>query len=74
MAKEQFYRIDFINWSEDYNYTIVRTIEDVMDYLKLAEADLNTGLLPADAPTSVKITGVKMSEYQYSKWLKCVEV
>jgi len=73
MAKENFYRIDFVNWSEDYECTIVRTIEDVMAYLSIAKDDLDTPNKEEDAPTSLTITGVKMSEWQYKNWVKKAE-
>lgn len=70
MAKENFYRIDFVNWQEDFDYTIVRTLNDVMAYLELIKEDLDTPPLEGDAPASLTVTGVKMSEWQYQKWVK----
>ena len=72
--KEQYYRIDFVNWSEDYGYTIVRNLNEVMPYLELAQPDLDSEPPKGYAATSVTITGVKMTERQYENVLKTFDI
>lgn len=66
MTKYTYFRIDFEDWSGDYDYTIVPTIEDVQDYLKSAEMDLDD----SERKTKVIITGVAMTRKEFNKWFK----
>lgn len=72
MAKDKknelytYYRIDFEDWGESFDYTIVANLDEVRDYLQMADVYLDD----PDRKTKVIITGVGMTTEQYSKWLE----
>lgn len=71
--KETFYKVEFVNWSEDYDYTICRDLKEVLMCLELAQGDLDIEPEKGEAPTSVTITGIGMTERQYSNFIKKIE-
>lgn len=68
--KYTFYKVEFVNWSEYYDYVICRDLNGVLVYLKLAESDFGTDPNEGDTPTSATITGIAMTEKQYQNWIK----
>jgi len=64
-----FYRLDFINCTLDYNYTIVTSIDEIEDYLNCVDVDLDN----PESDASIKITGVRMTERQYDNFIKSVQ-
>lgn len=68
--KKLHYRLDFENTYLEYDYTICSTIEHVAQYLNYEDTGLGTKHDLNEAPPSVKITGVWMTDKQYSKWLE----
>jgi molecular chaperone GrpE (heat shock protein) len=61
-----YFKIEFEDTSLDYDYTIVENIEDVIDYLKSVEIDLDDD----ERKSKVIITGVPMTRAQFSEWFK----
>ncbi len=62
-----YFRIDYINCSSvEYDYTIVESIEDISDNIRVAEIDLDD----PNSDSQVKITGVGMTRKQYDNFLK----
>lgn len=55
--KYLYYKIDFEDWGEEYNCTIVETINDVRDYIQLAEIYLDD----ESRKTKVIVTGIGMT-------------
>lgn len=64
-TKYTYYRIDFEDWSEEYDYTIVETLEDVLIYLKAADIDLDD----PERETKITISGIGMTPVQFKKWI-----
>ena len=64
-----YYRLDFKHCNLDYNYTIVEDIEDIEDYLKMVDTELDDPSKEAQ----VVITGVGMTKEQYDEFIKCME-
>lgn len=60
------YKIEFKDWGEDYDFTIVETLNDVLDYLQLADIYLDE----PTRKTKVIITGIGMTRKAYSNWVK----
>jgi molecular chaperone GrpE (heat shock protein) len=61
-----YFKIEFEDTSIDYDYTIVENIEDVIDYLKSVEIDLDDD----ERKSKIIITGVPMTRAQFSEWFK----
>lgn len=68
-AKETVYtyfKIEFEDTSLDYDYTIVENIEDVTDYLKSVETDLDD----EERKSKVIITGIPMTRADFAEWFR----
>lgn len=63
-TKYTYYRIDFEDWSEEFDYTIVETLEDILIYLKAADIDLDD----PERETKVIISGVGMTPEEFEQW------
>lgn len=65
-TKYTYFKIEFEDTSLDYDYTIVENIDDVTDYLRAVEIDLDDDERKAKAI----ITGVAMTQAEFSQWFK----
>lgn len=59
-----FFRIDFKDWGEEFDYTIVEKVEDVLLYLQLAEIHLDDDT----RRTRVIVRGVPMTRRKFEQW------
>lgn len=64
-----YFKIVFKNCGLDYDYTIVETLSDALQYLESVETDLDD----PEAKAKVIITGIGMTEKQWNEWVKVVE-
>lgn len=65
-SKYTYYRIDFEDTGLDYDYTIVEHIEDIEDYIKAVDIDMDDD----ERKTKVIITGVAMTPKEFAEWHK----
>jgi hypothetical protein len=65
-TKYTYFRIEFEDCGNDYDYTIVSDTKEVLEYI-----DINAGELD-DRERSAKIiiTGVAMTRKEYNDWIK----
>jgi rRNA maturation protein Nop10 len=61
-----YFRIDFEDWGEDFDFTICETLDEVREMLQLAEIHLDE----PDRHTKVIVTGLPMTPPQYEKFKK----
>ena len=59
-----FYKVEYKNCSLHYDYTICKTLNDVRDALQCVDTDLDY----EKANAAVIITGIGMTNKQYSEW------
>jgi hypothetical protein len=61
-----YFRIDFEDWGEDFDFTICETLDEVREMLQLAEIHLDE----PDRHTKVIVTGIPLTPPQYEKFKK----
>lgn len=67
---KNYIRIDFKNCNIDYDYTIVPTWSDAMEYIESVENDfLPINLEKSPAP-EIKLSLITMSIDEYDRWFK----
>ncbi len=65
-----YFRIEFEDWGEDFDFTICETLDEVREMLQLAEIHLDD----PDKHTKVIVTGIPMTPPQYDKFKKGEEL
>lgn len=65
-TKYTYYEITFKDWSHDFSTTIVATQEEVMEYLQMADTDLDD----PDRDTVVSIKGIGMTPDEHDAWIE----
>lgn len=63
-TKYTYYKIEFDDWSEEFDYTIVESLEDILEYLKLADIDLDD----PERKTVLAISGIAMTPNEFKEW------
>jgi hypothetical protein len=63
-VKYTYFRIDFKDWPEDYDYTICEDLSAVSKHFRFAEVHLDDPY----RKTEVKVTGIGLTRREFNQW------